>query len=276
MGSRNLLEFLIYSNVYLAIGAGIVSLSTAFIFNFLTQSDIFNLFFIPFSASFFIYNLNRFTDRNEDNINVPERTRFIEKNGKGLISIAALCYIVGIFIAFSVNYLTGTIAIIPGISALIYSKLRVKKAFFIKNLLVALNWALSSLIVGAYYSFTNEIFLSYGFFFIAFLINVIIFDIKDVIGDSASGIITLPARWGVRATKAFCMVLFLVLLSIFAFLLISSLKSVVLIPFLVYIFLYVLYARRKERMKWWYYGGFVDGEFLMILIAMLAWVVLWA
>ena len=76
----NFLKILIHSSIYLSIGAGIVSIATGIISNLLIENDMFYLFFIPFSASFFVYNFNRITDKKEDLINIPERVYFIKKH----------------------------------------------------------------------------------------------------------------------------------------------------------------------------------------------------
>ena len=258
---RGLLEFLTYSNVYLAIGAGLVSLTTSIL---VFSTFRWELFYIPFSAGFLIYNFNRFTDLSEDTLNVPKRALFTRKYGKTLLWISAIAYLIALAIALRRNAYTFLVVITPLILAFFYSFFRVKKFLVIKNILVSFAWALSVLIVAAFFEVWNkEIFLLCFFFFLGLLINTIIFDIKDIKGDRIHKIKTLPVVIGINKTKKVC---YMILLSMFFVWLLQfsiSFWNLLLLPFIVYVFSYIYFA--DEKRPWWYFGVFVDGEFFTLL-----------
>ncbi|MBD3360186.1 hypothetical protein GF366_00115, partial [Candidatus Peregrinibacteria bacterium] len=207
---RKLLNFLVYSNLYLAFGAGIVALATAFL---LGKPMNWIYVFIPFSASFLIYNYNRTTDSKEDMVNVPERTIFVERFGKKILTVAFFLYIISIGLALQRNIYTLLITLIPVFCAFMYSYSRLKRFFMVKNLMVSVSWGFSVLLVAAFFEFLDPIlWLVYVFFFLQFLINVVIFDIKDIRGDYLYKIKTLPAGFGIKNTKKFCFLILFVLL----------------------------------------------------------------
>lgn len=270
---RRLLEFLVYSNAYLAIGAGTVALATAFLMG---QAMDWKLFFIPFSATLLIYNFNRFTDSHEDIINIPERVQFSRRFGRPILILSSFIYMVAIFLAFQRNFLTLAMSLMPVISAFIYSYFRFKKIFLVKNILVAASWGFSVLLVGAYFQiFDLFLFMVYLFFTLQFLVNVIIFDVKDLKGDSLYKIKTLPGEIGLDNTKKSCFGILSFLVLIWIVIMSITTKALVLLPFLVYVALFVKYSDKYQRSPWWYYGIFVDGEFLAILFILLIWWFIW-
>jgi|Deesub1362A_J573_1020465.scaffolds.fasta_scaffold01020_18 hypothetical protein len=74
----SVVQFLAYSNLYLAVGAASVAYVACLVFGDIYWEPI----LIAFSGTLFIYNLNRITDFGEDIINYPERLEFFSKFGK--------------------------------------------------------------------------------------------------------------------------------------------------------------------------------------------------
>lgn len=269
---RRFIEFLVYSNVYLSLGAAIVALATIFL---MEKQVVWELLLIPFSGSFLIYNFNRFTDLGEDQVNIPERHIFVQKYGRGLLIVSILFYLASLYLAFTANLYVLAFTLLPVAGAVIYSYFRFKKFFLIKNLIVSLSWGISALLVGAYFQeFSLLLMAIYVFFSLQFLINVIIFDIKDIRGDSLYKIETLPDKVGVERTKKFCFFIIFLLILTCGFILTIDLKGLVLVPALLYIFFFIKKAEKHENSKWWYYGVFVDGEFLILLTSIVIWWIL--
>ncbi|MEM5772454.1 MAG: hypothetical protein QXO65_02980, partial [Candidatus Aenigmatarchaeota archaeon] len=106
---KNFLKFLVNSNVYLAIGAGINAIVVAFLLN---MPILLEIFFIPFSGSFFIYNLNRISDIKEDTLNLPERVNFIKKYGKKIFFISFIFYLIALILSFLKNIIVGIVVLI--------------------------------------------------------------------------------------------------------------------------------------------------------------------
>lgn len=270
---NRILSFLVYSNIYLSFGASIVAIVTLYI---LDLPFDFQLLFIPFAGGMFIYNINRYTDKEEDKINVPERTEFAKKYGPYIIGASIILYCIALYFAFSRNLTTLFVTLFPVLIGYFYSIKRLKRIFFLKNILVGLSWGITPLLVGFYYNiFSAEFFILATFFAITFFINTVIFDVKDIIGDLNMKINTIPIRMGLEKTKVICYAsnfIALLLLSLSVLFGILPPRSLVLIPFLIYIFLYV---KKVDTVKdGFFYGVLVDGEFIFLYFLVLGLIVL--
>lgn len=266
-----LLQTLVYSNIYLALGAAIVAISTIFISKY---PLVWYLPLIPFSGSFLVYNLNRLTDIKEDIINVYNRALFTQKFGRIFLYLAILFYSVCLFLAYQRNIYTFIITLIPLPIAILYSVARLKKLFVLKNILVSMAWGCSVLIVGAFFTTISLLLVYlYIFFSLQFLINVIIFDIKDLKGDRFQGVKSLPLKVGIEKTKKVCLLILLLLFIVWGLLLSFTIRAIILLPFLFYTTIFILAA--EDNRPWWYYGVIVDGEFFAIIFAILLWWIAW-
>jgi 4-hydroxybenzoate polyprenyltransferase len=256
------LELLVISNVF----AGLFTVSVCAITLYLTRHPI--VIILPltvFSGTLFIYTMNRFTDRNEDIINNPRRFRFIDRYGKASLSIAAVLYLYSLAVLLGSDVPTFLVAVLPVVIAILYSVFRLKRVFLAKNIAVASAALCSVAIVLVYFrDFTPYSLLLALFFFLGFLINTIIFDIKDIRGDLQYRIATIPAAWGIRTTKIICSILLVLNAIIPPFLARGSPVSLILCLYTVYLGLYIAYADDPGTLPSWYYGIFVDGECLFL------------
>ncbi len=261
--ARKSLRFLVHSNIYLSFGASVVAWLTLFVMQLPFEPA---LLFIPFAGGMFIYNLNRHTDDKEDIINVPERRRFISEHGFYLMVISSAMYLGALYLASMRGWHVLLVAALPGAIASLYSIKRLKRLFFFKNALVGLSWGLTPLLVGFYNNlFGPGFFLLAAFFAIAFFVNTVIFDVKDVIGDSNAKIRTIPIRLGIEKTRTVCHAanaLALVVLVSSVFLRVLPVGALVLVPFLAYIYFYTRSAGEKK--DGFFYGLVVDGEFVFL------------
>ena len=223
---------------------------------------------LPFFACVFIYSINRLTDRNEDKINQPNRIRFPHRIRITLVVISLIIYILLLGIVFQNNFLSFTIALLPLVIAILYSHFRLKRFFLVKNISIATAVCVSVLIVPAYYDhWAGDWGILFLFFFFMVLTNTILFDIKDIKGDSVFGIHTLPVRFGVTATKKICCFLvgaaFFLIIPLFF----MNHESILLIPFVCTLVLATIYAPESENPPWWYFGFLVDGEYWILLLS---------
>ncbi len=150
------------------------------------------------------YTLDRTMKSKEDEINRPE-----EKNANKIfaLSIVGASIFVTYFILIN-NRISPLIAFFPAVSGYLYSKgftignssFKLKHGSGIKNYVVALIWAITicSLVYPAP-DFTLA--LIFIFFFIKSFINTIIFDCRDILGDSTAGLITIPVYFGETKTR---------------------------------------------------------------------------
>ncbi len=270
---KTLLNFLVYSNIYLSFGASVVAWATLFILNL--PFDL-PLLFIPFAGGMFIYNLNRHTDVREDTINVPERRNFVDEYGRYFLGMGFIMYMVALYFALLKGFLTLFMALLPGIIASFYSIKRLKKYFFFKNAVVGISWGVTPLLVGFYNQvFGVEFLVLFVFFAITFFVNTVIFDVKDIVGDSGMKIETIPIKLGIKKTKTICYIsntLALFLLLISNIMGILPVRSLVLLLFLAYIYLYINRAELKDG---FFYGIFVDGEFVFLYFILLLLNIIW-
>lgn len=162
-----------------------------------------------------VYTLDRALECKEDAVNRCELTGSKKEVGI-LVSVSTFC--IGASILFIENLFV--VPFLPLIIGCLYSKgvkimgfnMKLKGGFGVKNLVVALTWGV--FIAGITTSTDAGIaslFFVFLFFSIKVFINSVIYDFKDVKGDSLAGIRTLPVQIGEKNTIGFLSVLHLIL-----------------------------------------------------------------
>jgi 4-hydroxybenzoate polyprenyltransferase len=259
--------FLVDSTVFCAVVPSVITFVTIM----LTKNPFsWPLVLLPFFACVLIYSTNRLTDNKEDAINMPNRIRFPHRIRITLLVVALIFYVLLLGIVFQKNFLSFVIALIPLVIAFMYSICRLKRFFFVKNVSIATAICGSVFIVPAYYeNWTGVLGILSLFFFFMILINTILFDIKDIRGDSVFGIHTLPVFLGVPATKKICYFLVAVACITIIPLFFINWESILLIPFACTLALSTIYAPEGENSPWWYFGILVDGEYWILLFSAL-------
>jgi 4-hydroxybenzoate polyprenyltransferase len=161
-----------------------------------------------FAFSFIVYSvytLDRTLKSKEDEVNRPEEKN-ANKNSIFFI-ISVLLFI--IFLVLVIKKVSPLVALFPFLIGFLYTKgikigsisIRLKQGRGIKNFLVAFTWAFT--IVGFIYDFTGnhlQIFWFFVFFFFKSFINTVLFDCKDMAGDLAAGLTTIPVYFGEQRT----------------------------------------------------------------------------
>lgn len=158
-----------------------------------------------------IYTLDRTLECKEDAVNRSELTG--SRKDVGLfVSISA--FSIGTFILLQEGLYF--LSFLPLVVGYLYSKgikicgfnLKLKGGLGVKNLVVALTWG--SFITGIAMKSVDSIIpliFVFAFFSSKVFINSIIYDFKDVKGDSLAGIRTLPVQLGETKTIAFLLIL---------------------------------------------------------------------
>jgi 4-hydroxybenzoate polyprenyltransferase len=201
---------------------------------------------------------------------MPDRLRFPHRIRVTLLFVALIFYVLLLGIVFQKNFFSFAIALLPLVIAFLYSICKLKRFFLVKNILIAIAICASVLIVPAYYeNWTGVWGMLFLFFFIMMLTNTILFDIKDIRGDSVFGIHTLPGVLGIPATKKICYFLVAVAFMMIIPLFIMNWESILLIPFACTLALSTIYAPEGENPPWWYFGILVDGEYWILLFSAL-------
>ncbi|MDK2974716.1 MAG: hypothetical protein PWP08_1087 [Methanofollis sp.] len=210
LNSRAVLDFFMYSSLYLSCAA-IAMAYVSSVMQDLPVSPAACL--IMFLVTFSVYNMNRKTDESEDAINHSERFAFTSKYAKALMACTVAAYILAFLVAGMSGAFAVVITSVPLVSGIFYSVAifpavfgyrRLKDVPCVKNLLVGIAWAtpvalLPPLCTGMPTGFMTVVV--WFFFFLLTVINTVICDMRDVDGDIASGVRTLPAIIGVERTR---------------------------------------------------------------------------
>ncbi|MFZ3060518.1 MAG: UbiA family prenyltransferase [Candidatus Methanoperedens sp.] len=205
---------------------------------------------------------------------MKERAGFIERHKKILTYVTVASYIIAIYLSFS-NSLALFAVLFPQFIGIIYSikisNFRLKDITGVKNIVVALSWA----VVGTFLPLENnrrnliQILLIFYLFFTKLFINTVLFDVRDIEGDGANGVITVPVLLGIEKTR----ILLLILNSTLIFWLIFSYiqgffqKYLLIIIFAIcYGYWYILHFCRKNIKIGKSLDLLVDGEWIPIAI----------
>jgi len=267
-GLTSVLLLFVHSNLLISLSATAVAVSTVVLADL--PFDPIPLF-IVFAATLFVYSFNRLTDLAEDAQNVPNRASFIEQYGTALLAVGGVLYLLATAIAL-LNSLPGAPAMAaPLVVAVLYSVVGVKHILLVKNLLVGLSWGLIPLGVGVYYQrlMTVDILFTFAFITAALTIAAVVFDIKDIEGDRAEGIATVPLVVGVERTKWLAAAGSAALGLLVATVVVVGtvqLQYLLLVPFTGYMMAYSLLARVDRTPL--FYGFVIDSEHIFLAVAL--------
>lgn len=152
-----------------------------------------------------VYTLDRALKSKEDEVNRPE-----EKNAnKNFVLIIVFAFLVTALLILMVKKISPLAALLPFVIGFLYTKgikigdiyIKFKQGLGVKNFVVALTWAFT--IVAFIYNFIENYllgFLIFSFFFFKSFINTVLFDCKDIDGDSIAGLTTIPVYFGEKRT----------------------------------------------------------------------------
>jgi 4-hydroxybenzoate polyprenyltransferase len=194
---------------------------------------------LVFLVTFAIYSLDKVSGSAEDLLNSPERACLA---GWPVAKIAIVAYLAAIVIVSWWDIAKLPCVLIPGLAGALYTARiagrRPKDLPGAKSLIVATATAIcyAGLIDGAAWQ--------YILIFLLTFIDTVIFDIRDIIGDKANGVRTIPVILGTSRTLAMLAIACLVLACIS--------------PIVAAVGLGLIWYFRKERAGW-EYDLLVDG-----------------
>jgi 4-hydroxybenzoate polyprenyltransferase len=262
-GISKALKWLVYSNLFCAVFYFVAMTAAMMVLLRIPVNPA--LLFIAFSGSMVIYSLNRSQDRQEDQINLPERSDFSLQYGRYFIIASVPVFGFSILLAALQGYAVLAVVLMPFLISVLYSYFRLKRVFLVKNLAVSLAASAVLLVVVAAYRPDPSLWLPlFGFFFLTCLVNAIVYDIKDIAGDTLTGIRTLPVTIGPRMTQVFCFILLVLMIPLSVTLIQADGVFWALVPSLIYKGLYIGLVP-VENPPWWFYGIVVDGEGIPLL-----------
>jgi len=260
---------LVHANVVISLATTSVALSTVLLAGL--PVDPLALF-IVFAVTMFVYSFNRLADLTEDRQNTPGRVSFVERYGRALLGIGAVLYIAATVLAIVQSVPGAPAMALPLIVAVLYSVVGLKRVLLVKNLLVGFAWGLIPLGVGVYYDALGfDVLAMFGFVASMITIAAAVFDIKDIEGDAAADIATLPVLYGPRATRRLAVGATLVVsLGLVAAVAVGALgtRYLLLLAMSGYVLAYCPFATVERGPL--FYGLVVDGEHIFLALVVVA------
>jgi len=266
---RKFISLLLFTPINVALSGFSVAYISFLLFGVSTNISLFSAFLVTFS----VYNLNLLTDRKEDSLNFPEREKYYVSGNTSIILIAAVSYIVALALGGMANPMSIAVLLMPLLFGVVYSmrirNFRLKDYFIGKNVTVSLSWAIEASFLPAVFHFNRSLVaMLFVFIFVKGMVNTVLFDMRDVVGDAAAGVKTIPVKLGLRNTKILLLAMNTLLVPwvIFAF---YNSMFLLYIPVLVFCILYgyfyILYFSKKTDIPKTHYGILLDGEWIFLL-----------
>jgi len=159
------------------------------------------------------YQLDRSLENKEDQINHPE---FYGANMKAGVVASGVCAVTGAVLFFSKHLISPPL--FPFFVGILYSRgiplgrstIKLKGGCGIKNLVIGISWGGTIGLIIAALALPAAALIIGLYFGMKLFINSTIFDLKDIEGDLAAGIRTLPVVLGESRLRYFLMALCLV------------------------------------------------------------------
>ena len=264
-----LIRALVHANVIISFAATGVGVTSVVVLDL--PLELLPLGFV-FSATLLAYTLNRRWDREEDAANLPGRTAFFATYGSRIMVLAGLAYVavaaaIGVF-----RPRVLPVALAPIVAVWVYSAVGFKRIFLLKNVFVGLVWATIPVALAMYYGhgFSRAAVLLAAVIAVSLTVAAALFDIKDINGDRAAGITTLPTAVGPRRTRQIASIGLLVMLPIIATgVLVETRRFAILSIYVIYLAPCIPFATTDRGPL--FYGLVVDGEHILVGVLALLW-----
>lgn len=264
------LRLLVHSNLFISLATMSVVVTTVLLADLPLEVLP---FFIVFAATLFVYTVNRFTDLEEDEENVPDRAAFTKRYGWFWLTLGVGCYVAAIVVAVVLGLPGAVYMLLPLVVAVLYSMGGIKRLFLVKNVFVGLAWGAIPLGVGYYYEqlWTLEILVIAGYVTAMITVAAVIFDVKDIPGDREEGIATVPNTLGTAATRRYSQAANVGIAAAVVALVVGTalpLEFLALLAMNGYVAGYIPFATPDRGPL--YYGFVVDGEHVFLAAVVLA------
>jgi 4-hydroxybenzoate polyprenyltransferase len=277
----DLVSFLIVSSVFTAF-TSFMMLYFSFIVLGVALKPI--LLCTMFLVVYSVYSINKLTDQEEDAINMPARSTFVHGNERFLLILAIASYIVALLLGLVESPLAAGILLVPLLSGITYSTNpfsiigipRLKDIFLVKSFIVAFSWAVCAAFLPALQLYDPaKLCFIFPFFFIKVFINTVLFDVRDVEGDTLNSVKTIPVVIGIKRTRQSLLIiqsLLVVWLVLFSDL--FNEYYVILIASMVYGYLYILHFCNTSHHRDMSWDILLEGEWILMGIGACIYLVL--
>lgn len=202
-------DAIVYSSLYLSL-ASFAMMSVAGMLQGVPFSLVPGV--IGFCITFSIYNINRKSDETEDCINHAGRYLFTKRYERHLLFLSAVAYAAALLLAWACNAAAFAITVFPLATGILYcfpllprctGFRRLKDIPLAKNASISAAWAVPHALLPAVLAGsmgTGMAGVCFLFFFVLVFINTVLFDMRDVEGDAAAGVRTVPVILGIPKT----------------------------------------------------------------------------
>jgi 4-hydroxybenzoate polyprenyltransferase len=171
------------------------------------------------------YTIDRAMGSREDAVNKGELAGSNRRIG---VTCAILMFIVGAIVLAHEGIFAAPF--LPLVTGVFYSRgirlngyrYSLKGGAGMKNMVIGLTWGGTMAIIVGYYAGTLPGIATFMFYGIKLFCNSVIYDMKDIRGDMAAGIMTIPARYGIWNAKKMLLVPSLGLHGIMAIMILSG------------------------------------------------------
>ena len=249
-----MLNFIIFSNIWIALGAMMMCVQSYFIFD---QKINLSVCFFVFFSTFFSYNFQRLVQRKDYATSSSERHLWILNHTtilnyflvmSGIISVVLFCFILSFLNFFVIGFV--------GVISFLYAVAKLRNRTLLKIFLISISWAFvcSILPLISNVSYLELIKLTVCYFLFIFAITIP-FDIRDMPYDANSS--TIPQLIGESHSKTLSIVLLWVSLGVLQ----TIIPSYYLIPLYVFISAIIYYSSVDKQE--YYFSGLIDGVIIL-------------
>ena len=170
---------------------------------------------LPGLSTFVVYSLDKVLrcDTLAESLNDPERSAFLARWRILLIGLTVLAMVAGLAVALPFGWKVTFAYLLPLVAGLLYSVpwlpagfryRRLKEVTGGKSLTVAISWSLATVLTplycaGASWNFGLKVAMLWVF--ARLIVNTVYFDMADLAGDRAEGLVTIPVALGHTATR---------------------------------------------------------------------------
>lgn len=268
--ARDGVTVLVHSNVFISLAAACVAVTTMLLTDLGVRPGP---PFIAFAVTMFVYSANRLLDLAEDERNLPTRAAFTRRYGRYCLAASVALYLGAVAVAVTFDVPGVPALLVPVVVTVLYSWGGLKRVLLVKNLLVGASWGLIPLGVGVYTGRpAHPTILALGSWVGCTLtVAAVVFDIKDVEGDRAAGIHTVPTRYGPATTRRVAQAANVAVSAAVVGAVLTGLVStslLVLLAFHAYVGGYITVAAPDRGPL--FYGFVVDGEHVFLALVVTA------
>ena len=259
---KKILDFIIYSNLFIAAGVACFTLQTALIFPIHTQR-IEEFSILNFITTFVLYNLQRLYYASHENVNA--KYNWYTANRRLIFTLMVLlvmCFFARLldFFLQHPDYFLGYLLLAVLSVFYFLPPLQLRKYGVLKPFIIAFVFVCTAILLPLYNELTPElwIYATGQFCFIAAL--CLLFDVKDLQNDLEIRLLSFPVKFGLTSTKY----LTLFFLALYAGSAVFTNNLTVVLSYLAVIipgFLFTLFLKPDRHV--YFYFFLIDGLILL-------------